>query len=211
MSQWRFGRRPTGTAPVGVSVPGRDDKRAGLTYRNGNMKRTIVGVGKIMGRATGGRVKKQTKSARKATERAKQVARKVALKAEDKAHRAAVKAEAKAHRAAVKAEALNHNKADKAERRAHQQARSVHLVVMPDAVADHEAEAEPSAVETDLASPISDAQAAYEAANRSLDEARRAFADLDWSTHTREDWIAASARLRQAWAVVDAARIGLQG
>ncbi len=174
------------------------------------MNRTGLSVRKTIGRATGGRVKKQSKSARKASERAKQVARKAARKAEDKAHRAEVKEEAKAHRAAAKAEALAHKEAVKAERRAHLLPRSVHVAVVPDAAADVKSEPEPNLVETDLPSENNDAREAYESANRSLDEARRAFADLDWTTHTREDWIAASARLRKAWAAVDAARIGLE-
>jgi len=174
------------------------------------MNRTGLSVRKTIGRATGGRVKKQSKSARKASERAKQVARKAARKAEDKAHRAEVKEEAKAHRAAAKAEALAHKEAVKAERRAHLLPRSVHVAVVPDAAADVKSEPEPNPVETDLPSGKNDAREAYESANRSLDEARRAFADLDWTTHTREDWIAASARLRKAWAAVDAARIGLE-
>lgn len=185
------------------------------------MNRTGLSVRKTIGRATGGRVKKQSKSARKASERAKQVARKAARKAEDKAHRAevkeeakahraAVKSEAKAHRAAAKAEALAHKEAVKAERRAHLLPRSVHVAVVPDAAADVKSEPEPNLVETDLPPGKNDAREAYESANRSLDEARRAFADLDWTTHTREDWIAASARLRKAWAAVDAARIGLE-
>ena len=128
-------------------------------------------------------MKKQSKSARKASERAKQVARKAARKAEDKAHRAAVKEEAKAHRAAVKseakahraaakAEALAHKEAVKAERRAHLLPRSVHVAVVPDAAADVKSDPEPNLVETDLPSGKNDAREAYESANRSLDEAR---------------------------------------
>ena len=66
------------------------------------------------------------------------------------------------------------------------------------------------AVAVDVSSPV-DAQEAYDEANRALDAARAAFADLDWTTHTREDWIAASARLRAAWAAVDVARSTLNG
>lgn len=174
------------------------------------MKRTSVGDGKVIGRATGERVKKQSKAARKSAVRAKETARKAARKAEEKAHRAAVKAEANAHRAAVKAEAQAHKEAVKAERRAHKQALKAHAVVVPDPEPDHEEPREAIADDIVRASTLGHGQAEYEIANQTLDEARRAFADLDWTTHTREDWIAASARLRQAWAAVDAARAVLQ-
>ena len=163
------------------------------------MKHKRGGAGMHLGHATGGRVKKQSKAARKVSERAEKRARKASLKAEAKAHRAAVKAEAKAHRAALRAEALAHKQAVKAERLAHKEALHAHVVVA----------ANPEDVVVEVPREV-DAQEAYDEANRALDAARAAFADLDWTTHTREDWIAASARLRAAWAAVDVARSTLK-
>lgn len=174
------------------------------------MKRKRGGAGMHLGHATGGRVKKQSKAARKVSERAEKRARKASLKAEAKAHRAAVKAEAKAHRAALRAEALAHKQAVKAERLAHKEALHAHVVVAAnpeEPLPEHAPTPEAVVVEVPH---HADAQEAYDEANRALDAARAAFADLDWTTHTREDWIAASARLRAAWAAVDVARSTLK-
>jgi hypothetical protein len=162
-------------------------------------------------------MKKQSKASLKAAKRA---GRNAAVKAEAKAHRAAVKAEAKVHRAAIKAEAKAHREAIKAEdlahddavrqeRRAHNEAMHAHSVALPEPeLLDEHATTTNNASEADRLMENS-AQDAYDAANESLDSARAAFADLDWTTHTREEWIAASARLRAAWAAVDAARLAL--
>ena len=166
-------------------------------------------------------MKKQSKAARKVSERADKRAGKalakaeakahhVAVKAELKAHRVAVKAEVKAHRAALRAEALAHKQAVKAERLAHKEARHAHIVVVahPEETSSEHAPTT-EAVVVEVPREV-DAQEAYDDANRALDAARAAFADLDWTTHTREDWIAASARLRAAWAAVDVARSNLK-
>ena len=157
-------------------------------------------------------MKKQNRAGKKSSARTSKHALKIAMKAEATAHRDAVHAEKVAHKAAVKAEARAHKQAMKAERRAHKAAtHGRHVVVEPEAVDIPHSEPMPPEVEV-ARGPIlhADAQSAYDDANRALEAARIAFAELDWTTHTREDWIAASARLRGAWAAVDAARAALE-
>jgi hypothetical protein len=155
-------------------------------------------------------VKKQSKSDRKSADKAAKHVRKAAVKAEAKAHRDAVKAELHAHRATLKAEALAHKPAVKAKRRTHKPALYAHVVVAEPPVVEvprSEPKHPPEAF-SDQALPHADAHDAYEDAKRALEVARVAFAEMDLTTHTREDWIAASARLRAAWAAVDVARSG---
>jgi hypothetical protein len=150
--------------------------------------------------------KRSEKAYRKAIAKSEVQAHRAAEKAETRAHRQAVKAEAKAHRQAVKAEIQVHEEALKAERRAHKHARFANVVADQLTSADTTPACPSEGVTETATLDPREAQAMYEAANIALEEARAPFSQLDWTKHTREDWIAASARLRSAWAAVDAAR-----